>query len=263
MDYFQSLEKLRREVFSEEPAKKIIKSTGFVPQRQSMPEEDSRNLASRPQEWLKQIKAASEGLKTSKPSGGFASGLATVLGDSLDKKVDAKKEAALKEEEGKEKLITRRGERPSSYAPDKSFVPVSFDNDWEAVAQAVKDVESSGGDYSIRGPVVTKGTYKGERAMGAYQVMPGNLAQWSKAALGREVTEEEFMGSPEIQDAVFIDQMKKSKEKHGSVEDAVSVWFSGRPLDKAGNASDGYITAPEYVSKFQRQYKTYSKVVKT
>jgi len=132
------------------------------------------------------------------------------------------------------------------------------DIDYRAVAKSIKDIESSGGNYAARGPVVKKGMYKGERAMGAYQVMPGNLASWSKAALGKSVSEDEFMASREIQDAIFIDQMKKAKSKYGTIEDAVSVWFSGQPVSKSKNATDSYMSAPAYISKFQNNYNMYT-----
>ena len=263
MNYLETLENLRRSVFSEEPSKPKQPTTGFIPTKQLVPQEDSRELASKTKEWLLQIKQASQDAKASAPEteGGFAVGLVKGIASKVDEKT------AKTREENLEAFVKRRGDTPSLYSPDKpnlarNIVPLTFDNDWQAVAQAVKDIESSGGDYSARGPIVTKGMYKGERAMGAYQVMPGNLPQWSKAALGREVTEEEFMQSEEVQDAIFIDQMKKAKDKYGSIEDAVSVWFSGQPVNKAGNASDGYLTTPEYISKFQRRYKTYIESVK-
>ena len=135
---------------------------------------------------------------------------------------------------------------------------IEGDVDYYAVVKSIKDIESSGGDYSARGPRIKSGMYKGERAMGAYQVMPSNLPEWSKAAIGRVVSEEEFMSSPAIQDAIFIDQMKKSKAKYGTIEDAVSVWFSGQPVSKSKNASDGYMSAPAYIAKFQNGYNMYS-----
>jgi len=85
-------------------------------------------------------------------------------------------------------------------------------------------------------------------------VIPGNLPAWSQAALGRVVTEEEFLASEDIQDTIFLDQMAKNIDRYGTAEDAVSVWFTGRPVSKAGNASDGYTTAPEYVSNYNRGY---------
>jgi hypothetical protein len=123
-----------------------------------------------------------------------------------------------------------------------------------AMSQSVKDIESGGGHYQARGPVVEKGRYAGERALGAYQVMPGNLPSWSKAALGREVSEEEFLADPAIQDTIFLDQMTKSIDRYGTAEDAVSVWFTGRPVAKAGNATDGYTTASGYNAKYTAGY---------
>jgi hypothetical protein len=123
-----------------------------------------------------------------------------------------------------------------------------------AMSQAVKDIESGGGNYKARGPVVESGRYKGERALGAYQVMPGNLPSWSKAALGREVSEEEFLASETIQDTIFLDQMTKSIDRYGSAEDAVSVWFTGRPVAEAGDATDGYTTASGYNAKYIAGY---------
>lgn len=98
--------------------------------------------------------------------------------------------------------------------------------------------------------------YAGERAMGAYQVMPGNLPQWSKEALGREVTEEEFMESREIQDRIFLHQAMKSLRKNGNVDDIASIWFTGQPVSKMWNVSDGSITAPDYLMKFRKFYNS-------
>ena len=118
---------------------------------------------------------------------------------------------------------------------------------------AIKSIESAGsGGYTARGPLVTSGMYRGQRALGAYQVMPGNLPQWSRQALGREVTEDEFMESEDIQDAIFDDQWRRNTERYGSDQDAVSVWFTGRPLEEGGNRSDGYITGNEYVNRYNR-----------
>jgi len=127
----------------------------------------------------------------------------------------------------------------------------------QAVMQAIKDIESGGGNYEVRGPVVQSGRYAGERAMGAYQVMPGNLPQWSRQALGREVSETEFMQSKEIQDAIFLDQMRRNYERYGTWEDAASVWFTGRPVSQSQNASDGYTSAPDYIRRFSSAYNRY------
>ena len=127
--------------------------------------------------------------------------------------------------------------------------------DLHALARSIKKIESGGGNYSVRGPVIESGRYKGERAMGAYQVMPGNLPQWSKAALGRVVSEDEFMASEAIQDTIFLDQMVKYIDKYGTAEDAASMWFTGLPASKSKGKSDGYKKAEDYVSDFSRDYR--------
>ena len=116
-------------------------------------------------------------------------------------------------------------------------------------------VESAGsGDYKALGPVVNKGMYKGQRAYGRYQVMEGNIGPWTEAALGRRLTKDEFLADPKAQDAVAAHQLQMSKDKHGTWEDAVSVWFSGRPMAQAGNADDGYLSTPQYINKFRRNF---------
>ncbi len=117
-----------------------------------------------------------------------------------------------------------------------------------AYANAIKSVESSG-NYFAQGPVVAKGMYAGQRAQGAYQVMPGNIPSWTKELLGYSVTTQEFLRSRSIQDGVFQQQFMKSFNKYGNFMDAASVWFTGKPLSKAGGANDGYLKVEEYVSR--------------
>ena len=109
----------------------------------------------------------------------------------------------------------------------------------------------SGGRYDARGPEVTSGMYAGERALGKYQIMPGNLPSWSREALGREVTPDEFLANPEIQDAITRHQMQKNYDTYGNRDDVASVWFTGRPVAKAQGAKDVTGTdVNEYVSRF-------------
>ena len=117
-------------------------------------------------------------------------------------------------------------------------------------ANAIAKVESAGsGDYGALGPAMDSG----DRAYGRYQVMGANIPQWTKAALGKAMTPQEFLASPQAQDAVFAQQFGNSMQKFGTPQDAASVWFTGRPLAQAGaNASDGYSTNGQYQSKFAR-----------
>lgn len=85
--------------------------------------------------------------------------------------------------------------------------------------------------------------------------MPGNLPSWSKEALGRVVSEQEFLQSPKIQDAIAQHQMGKIYNQYGTLEDVASVWFSGRPVAKAGNAKDVIGTSvPKYVQNIRSIY---------
>lgn len=136
-------------------------------------------------------------------------------------------------------------------------VPGSL-NDLAAAREALAAVESRGsGDYAAIGPVVEKGMYKGQRAYGRYQVMEGNIGPWTKEVFGKAMTVDEFMADPKIQDAVVEHQLKKSYNKYGNFDDAASVWFSGQPVSKAGNRSDGFTTVPEYVKKFRGYFYNY------
>lgn len=137
--------------------------------------------------------------------------------------------------------------------PSQAYAGLS--GDMAKYAAAISKIESGSfrGDYNTRGPVVKKGRYAGERALGRYQVMPGNLAAWTRKAIGRSVSEAEFLRSRDIQDAVFANQFASSIKRYGSPSDAASVWFTGRPTSNpsAGKASDGGTTGNRYVAMFK------------
>ena len=119
--------------------------------------------------------------------------------------------------------------------------------DTKKVAQAIGQFES-GGNYTARGPVVTSGQYKGEKAAGKYQVMPGNIPSWSKEALGKSISLQTFLDRPDLQDKIAEHKMGKILAQYGNIEDVASVWFSGRPIAKAGQAKDVLgTTVPSYV----------------
>jgi hypothetical protein len=119
-----------------------------------------------------------------------------------------------------------------------------------AAKAAIANIES-GGNYKALGPV----TDKGDRAYGKYQVMGANIPSWTKQALGQPMTPAEFLASPEAQEKVFEDQFARNTVKYGSAQDAASVWFSGKPLAKAGQRADILgTTVPSYVNKFNAVY---------
>lgn len=108
----------------------------------------------------------------------------------------------------------------------------------------------SSNNYGALGPVLERKTGT-DRAYGKYQVMGANIPAWTEQALGRKLTPFEFLRSPEAQEAVFENQMANNLRKYGTLEDAASVWFSGRPLAQAqkAGARDINMGVGEYVAK--------------
>lgn len=84
-------------------------------------------------------------------------------------------------------------------------------------------------------------------AVGAYQVMKANIPSWTKEALGRSLTWQQFRDSPSSQDAVARYKLGKYYAKYGA-EGAASMWFSGQPNPNS-TASDGGNTVRQYVNK--------------
>lgn len=121
----------------------------------------------------------------------------------------------------------------------------------EAMRRLARNESQGSGGYSARGPVVVKGQYKGERALGKYQVMPGNLPEWSREALGRVVSPEEFMANPQLQELIVKKQLEKKYKQYGNWNDVASVWFTGQPLALGANKRDVLgTTGLSYVRKF-------------
>ena len=86
-------------------------------------------------------------------------------------------------------------------------------------------------------------------ALGRYQVMPENVGPWSKRVLGREISTQEFLENPELQDQIFHGIFGSYVEQYGW-SDAVSRWFSGVGLDQAiaQGRHDGNVSVPQYTA---------------
>jgi len=123
------------------------------------------------------------------------------------------------------------------------------------VASAIGQYES-GGNYKALGPVLNSGSYKGDRAYGKYQVMGKNIPSWTKEALGKSLTPQQFLADPKAQDAVAEYRMGKLLAQGYGVEDIASIWFSGQPLAKAGNRRDQLGTSvPKYAAAVSALYE--------
>lgn len=124
---------------------------------------------------------------------------------------------------------------PAPYAP--SYPPLNTASSVMMKLKAgVENAEGTKGSYTSLGPV----TAKGDQALGKYQVMESNLPLWSREALGREVSRQEFLAHPALQEKVFEYKMNQYMSKYGTIKDALSVWFTGRPYEvaKAAGAKD-------------------------
>lgn len=114
-------------------------------------------------------------------------------------------------------------------------------------AQAIKNIESSGGNYGAIGPI----TRTGDRAYGAYQVMGANISAWTKESLGFTMTAGQFLKDRAAQDKVFAFEFGKLVDKFGNYSDAASAWFTGKPLARGGNLRDvNGMSGNAYVDRF-------------
>jgi hypothetical protein len=121
--------------------------------------------------------------------------------------------------------------------------------DMSKYREAIASIESKGsGDYAAIGPT----HQKLGRALGRYQVMEANIGPWSRAALGREVTPEEFLANPQIQDAVFDHRFGQYVQRHGP-EAAAQAWFAGEGgIGQLGRKDSLGTTVGAYTDKFSR-----------
>lgn len=144
----------------------------------------------------------------------------------------------------------------SSKAPPAVYSKKLDKNSFEyrlcATKNGIAAVESAG----AKNPYVLKSkpSRNGDRAYGKYQIMGNNIPSWSKEALGKRLTIQEFLNSPALQEKIVDFHIGRNLKKY-SPQDVACIWFSGRTCKKAGNAKDVYGTSvPQYVAKFNRNY---------
>jgi len=132
-------------------------------------------------------------------------------------------------------------------AASKAWVPPSAD--LSASSAAIAAIESRGsGGYAAVGPI----TRTGDRAYGKYQVMGRNVPEWTKQALGQSITPEEFLKSPEAQEAVFNKRFGDLQKKYGPAG-AAAAWFAGEGGMKDPERRDAVGTSVSgYVSKYMQ-----------
>lgn len=97
-------------------------------------------------------------------------------------------------------------------------------------------------------------------ALGGYQVMPQNLDGswggrkprtnfgWDYEALGRDVSPQEFLSNPAIQDQIAQYQLKRAYAKHGA-EGAARWWYSNSPNPSSNRPAPNEPSPNEYAQK--------------
>jgi uncharacterized protein (TIGR02594 family) len=119
--------------------------------------------------------------------------------------------------------------------------------------QGIYGVESQSSKHPYQ--AVSIPARDGTRSYGKYQINGKNIPSWTKEALGYPMTTQQFIASPEAQEQTAAFHMNKMLNQGYSPQDVASIWFSGRPQKKAGNAKDTYGTSvPQYVNKFNQGY---------
>jgi hypothetical protein len=111
--------------------------------------------------------------------------------------------------------------------------------------RAISAIES-GGRYDELGPV----TKTGDRAYGKYQVMGENIPEWTRAALGRSLTPQQYLSDTAAQEAVFKHQFGQYVQKYGP-SGAARAWFAGEGGMNNPNARDQLGTS---VSEYERRF---------
>lgn len=117
------------------------------------------------------------------------------------------------------------------------------------LVNSIGKLESSN-NYASVGPM----TKHGDRAFGRYQVMGANIPIWTKEVLGRSMTPHEFLQDEQAQDAVAQAKLGSYLNKFGNIDDAASMWFSGRPLKNNQSRDVLGTSVPDYVKKINQYF---------
>lgn len=121
-------------------------------------------------------------------------------------------------------------------------------------SQAIKNIESSGGDYQAVGPVTTYKDGRKDRPFGAYQVMGANVGPWTRQYYGQELTPQQFLASPEAQEAVFKGEFSRLAAQFGP-NGAAQAWLGGPgSVGKTGRQDILGTSVGEYGQRFAKDY---------
>ena len=145
------------------------------------------------------------------------------------------------------------GALPST-APDTTMPgipnPTAASNSTDPVGRQLASIAGieSGGRYDIMGP----DTGGGNRAIGKYQIMANNVPEWTRAALGRSMTPDEFRNDPQAQEATARHRWTYYPGKYGP-SGAARAWLAGEGGMNNPAAHDLYgTTVADYERRFNQ-----------
>lgn len=99
--------------------------------------------------------------------------------------------------------------------------------------------QESGGNY--------RAVNKDSGALGFAQVMPSNVAAWSREILGYAVTPSQFLNSPDLQRRIVNGKLRQYYDRYGA-RGAAAAWYSGDPsLANDTRSQNGYPSIKSYV----------------
>lgn len=115
-----------------------------------------------------------------------------------------------------------QGGRPTNLVMGRaSASPVAAGGgDFEKFLNSIAQQES-GGNYGARGIRTRWGT-----ALGKYQILDSNLSAWGRQALGRSISAQEFLRSPQLQEQIARFKLKEYYDKYGAAG-AAKAWYGG------------------------------------
>jgi hypothetical protein len=169
----------------------------------------------------------------------------TRLGEQLKAQQNSKLLASLQERYGASDPTARAAPTPGGVVPSAVAAPSAGGTD--QYGRAISSIES-GGRYDLLGPV----TKTGDRAYGKYQVMGANVPEWTRAALGRPMTPQEYLADKDAQEAVFKHRFGSYVQKYGP-GGAARAWFAGEGGMKNPNARDQLGTS---VAEYERRFNS-------
>lgn len=128
-----------------------------------------------------------------------------------------------------------------------------------AAQQAIKNIESSGGNYGAIGP----GTFNAKLGRvdypyGAYQVMGANVPSWTQKYLGNRMSPSEFLRNPGAQDQVFNGEFGRLASRYGP-QGAAQAWLGGEgSVGRLGRADILGTKVGDYGGRFAKDYQQLS-----